>query len=327
MIMIRRRGFTLVELLVVITIIGILIALLLPAVQAAREAARRAQCTNNLKQLALGCLNHESAQGYYPSGGWNWDWAGDPDRGFDRRQPGGWTYNVLPFIEQRPLHDMGAGLSASAKPAELSKAAQTPVSSFYCPTRRRAIAYPNIQASWQPKNLGSTAIPVAARTDYAANAGVGDIYAGWWGGPSGSDPTVVDSPTYNGRKDVSGSNGVMFSTSSVMVADIRDGTSNTMLIGEKYLIADHYLDGQEGTDNNPCWAGFDWDWQRWGNNPPKQDRPGLSDWQIFGSAHPSGLNVALCDGSVRSVNFAIDATTFSNLCNRKDGQPIDSSRF
>ena len=104
----KRRAFTLVELLVVIAIIGILVALLLPAVQAAREAARRAQCTNNLKQLALGMIQHESAHRYLPTAGWWGSWVGDPDRGFDSRQPGGWIYNILPFIEEqantRPGH-------------------------------------------------------------------------------------------------------------------------------------------------------------------------------------------------------------------------------
>ena len=90
-----KRGFTLVELLVVITIIGILIALLLPAVQAAREAARQSQCRNNLKQLALGCLHHESLTKRFPTGGWGFDWTGDADRGTDWRQPAGWIYNIL----------------------------------------------------------------------------------------------------------------------------------------------------------------------------------------------------------------------------------------
>ncbi len=102
----KRHGFTLVELLVVITIIGIMIALLLPAVQMAREAARQVQCANHVKQLALGALLHESANQCLPTGGWGLYWAGDPDRGFGRRQPGGWIYNVLPYIEQGALHDL-----------------------------------------------------------------------------------------------------------------------------------------------------------------------------------------------------------------------------
>ena len=131
----KEGGFTLVELLVVITIIGILIALLLPAVQAAREAARRMQCSNNLKQIGLGCINHENAQGFFPSAGWGWAWHGDPDRGYDKRQPGGWLFNILPYIEQESLHDLGKGGSTVGR----TQTAATPLAIYICPTRRAAV--------------------------------------------------------------------------------------------------------------------------------------------------------------------------------------------
>ena len=84
----------------VIAIIGILVALLLPAIQAAREAARRTQCKNNLRQIALACLNHESTHKTFPHGGWGWHWMGDPDKGFGRKQPGGWIYQATPYLEE-----------------------------------------------------------------------------------------------------------------------------------------------------------------------------------------------------------------------------------
>ena len=102
-----RPGFTLVELLVVIAIIGILVALLLPAIQAAREAARRTECKNKLKQMGLAALTHEDTQKHLPTGGWGWRWSGDPDAGYGDRQPSGWYYNILAYTEESAIHDLG----------------------------------------------------------------------------------------------------------------------------------------------------------------------------------------------------------------------------
>ncbi len=148
-----KFGFTLVELLVVITIIGVLIALLLPAVQAAREAARQTQCKNNLKQLALGCLNHEQINGRLPSDGWGWRWVGDADRGSDWRQPGGWIYNVLPYVEQPALHDLGLGANpwnGTEKLAANCRRMQTPIAALDLPHTPPSWAVPlrPLQRHW-----------------------------------------------------------------------------------------------------------------------------------------------------------------------------------
>src|SRR3954452_6650127 len=136
----RSCGFTLVELLVVIAIIGVLVALLLPAVQAAREAARRSQCANNLKQVGLALQNHHDAFKYLPSGGWGWKWMADPDRGSGEKQPGSWAYTILPFMEAQAIHDIGKGTTGAAKKDALARLASTPLSGYYCPSRRASRA-------------------------------------------------------------------------------------------------------------------------------------------------------------------------------------------
>jgi prepilin-type N-terminal cleavage/methylation domain-containing protein/prepilin-type processing-associated H-X9-DG protein len=332
-IMVRRQslGFTLVELLVVITIIGILIALLLPAVQAAREAARRSQCLNNLKQLGLATLNHESANTHLPTGGWGYGWVGDPDQGFGRKQPGGWIYNCMPYMEQQALHDLGIGQTAAQKQTANQTMVATPMTAIQCPTRRRAMAYPfrgdMFDKTWY--NVGDVSSLKIVRSDYAVNCGSDRSSVDHGKGPGSINAGNTDTTTYN-------HNGVAFQYSMIRIADIKDGTSNTIFAGEKYLNADAYMTGTDGGDNECAYTGNDNDVARvtWcdlanptSNKAPMADRPGVGDADRFGSAHAGTCNFVLCDGSVRSISYSIDPTIFNYLGNRKDAQAIDASKF
>ena len=319
-----RRGFTLVELLVVITIIGILISLLLPAVQSAREAARRATCSNNLKQMGLASLQHEEAHGHFPTGGWGWGWAGDPDRGFSSAQPGGWHYNILPYIEQEALHEMGTG----GNRAQGALRAASTVVLFHCPTRRRAATYPYTHGS---PYVNIDRPPVVGRSDYAACGG--DVNQGGCDYGPGS-LTDGDNRTADSWANVLGGinscNGVVCVHSEVKMAHVLDGASNTYLIGERYLDPDRYDDGV-ACDNDQGWdLGYDYDTNRWTNlsATPLQDRPGVSGCQQrFGSAHASGFHIVFCDGSVHKISYSIDPETHRRLGNRKDRMAIDFSEL
>jgi prepilin-type N-terminal cleavage/methylation domain-containing protein len=131
------HGFTLVELLVVIAIIGVLIALLLPAVQAAREAARRTQCLNNLKQMGLALQNHNSALGEYPTGGSEpWHDQGAADSRFGKGY--GWMVQILPYVENETLRSISKGYGAGDRARDL-QVRKTPVAMYFCPSRRTGL--------------------------------------------------------------------------------------------------------------------------------------------------------------------------------------------
>jgi prepilin-type N-terminal cleavage/methylation domain-containing protein len=326
-----RPGFTLVELLVVIAIIGILVALLLPAVQAAREAARRSQCQNNIRQLALGMINHESQQKSLPYGGWTYYWVGDPDAGYERDQPGGWCYNIYGFIEEQTLRDLGSGLTGAPKRTAITQMMATPVKSFICPTRRAAQAYP----AGALVN-GGTAGMLGAKTDYAANGGSVQHPAqanrsmfDW--APGGSNTTVevavgvLNKGTAYKWPKTDWTNGIVCETIGVKLRQITDGTSHTLMLGEKYINPDYYETGADLSDNEVLTIGFNYDTARFPllDVPPLQDRPGLNpDWETFGSAHSAIMYVAYCDASVHPMSYDIDPVAYSRLGGRDDGQVV-----
>jgi prepilin-type N-terminal cleavage/methylation domain-containing protein/prepilin-type processing-associated H-X9-DG protein len=350
----KLRAFTLVELLVVIAIIGILVALLLPAVQAAREAARRSQCMNHVKQLSLGCINHLDAHKHFPTGGWGTNWVGDADRGYGEEQPGSWLYNILPYIEEQAVHDlpkdgqadMGpSGPSAKQKDGALRMVFLAAPVVFHCPSRRPAQVY-KVEAhhvqfakNAAPNPAGATDFYVGA-ADYAANGGDGgggdldSLGPDTWQVAQRTDDAARQSWAlvrnniglkWNGAYIT----GIMFQLSEVGPQHITDGTSKTYLIGERYLRADNYYRNQETAGGtSTVEGGDDWGWAwgacddntRSGQEAPLVDYPNVARKDIFGSAHPGGWHVAFCDGHVEGISYDIDRLIHQRNSNRRDGE-------
>lgn len=302
----RQSGFTLIELLVVIAIIGILIALLLPAVQAAREAARRTSCQNKIKQMALACHNHHDTLNHLPTGGWGWGWVGHAQQGHGENQPGGWIFNILPFIEANNIHDK------SANPTQRGDMIETELDFLYCPSRRSG------KFNTRYGHHNTEYRTYVARSDYAANAGSqyrNEIF----GGPS-SLAAGMD-PNYN-WPNTNDHTGVSFQRSTITFANLKAGTSNVLLLGEKYLEPRNYESGMSGADNEHAYCGYDNDIYRTTYHPPQRDRRGYDSMTVFGSPHPATLNIALGDGSVRAISYTIDAGMWKNLGNRRTGANI-----
>jgi prepilin-type N-terminal cleavage/methylation domain-containing protein/prepilin-type processing-associated H-X9-DG protein len=316
-----RHGFTLVELLVVITIIGILIALLLPAVQAAREAARRAQCQNNLKQLALACLGHEQANGFFPSGGWAGEWVGDSSRGFGHTQPGSWIYSILPYMDQLQLWQLSASGSdgqlkntMTGAPDDQTTTEQmlkTPLAAVCCPTRRQAVVYPITYGYKNPPGPKGGHIGYVVKSDYAANAGdCGIPFSYRYYMDDGIPSDLATGDTWWTTRSMSGwgvyfkgggykatpqkcmfeawgptpYDGIVYQCSEVTMGMISDGASNTYLCGEKYAIPDCYATDGNDADHHPFYSGDDDNQQRSGWGPPMQDLAGFVNQGISVSA-------------------------------------------
>ena len=331
----RRSGFTLVELLVVIAIIGILIALLLPAVQAAREAARRMQCSNNLKQIGLAAHSfHDARGGIVPV-----ELTG---QGY-----GSWLVTLMPYIEMSNLYD---GVFDPEKTVFVQDhdIIQEQIAFYYCPSRARSFRLSTHQLSRQGFTTSE-----AALCDYAMCAG--DLGDGpeFWQYPSGVASLTLKSRanmTYNGRF-VDPSGNVLPGDPDpwtpgwtpetrytgwkprLSFRDVTDGLTHTFFAGEKYVPADGSKQG-------------DWlygDWTFWGGGSESSiERLASVDYPIarsdsdpvvlaaanfldmpFGSAHAGVCQFLMCDGSVDALSVSTNPTVLGHLANRHDGQVVN----
>ena len=293
-----RRAFTLVELLVVITIIGILIALLLPAVQAAREAARRMTCSNNLKQIGLAIHNYEQAQKCMPVC-WSY-YLGYPNDPARRRS---WTVMLLPYMEQQPLYDKFDMAKTNLEPPNLALI-QENLAVALCPSDGKA-------RTPLARTDAASGI-VLALTSYAGN--VGDHH-------NDTDEGNGYPPRYgNGSVSASTTRGTISRYGySATFAEITDGLSNTFAVGEVV----------------PAWCVWeDWGHQSFAttaypiNHRNREFKTGAlaptdhNNCIGFRSMHPGGAHFAFCDGSVHFVSETIDVRTYRGLASRAGGEVL-----
>lgn len=319
-------GFTLVELLVVIAIIGVLVALLLPAVQAAREAARRLHCANNMKQMGLALQNHLSARRTFPSG--------ELDPPVPEIVPGAagvcWSTEILPYLELQPLYEQLEGLTYGgycgpvAGPPQHQAALCTVVDTYTCPSSGHAKTF-NFAAVPTPNSLGHSPNDFGI-LEYVGIGGSNRVP------PYNSTPTVG---TYS-------TNGTLYRNSRVRQADIKDGSSHTMIVGEYSGLAPGQRfsgDGSLQTNDTPWHLGADHIWSiytysvktvahppntAWYWNCPGCDPPLMISLSEFSqgalkSSHPGGIHVSMCDGSAHFLTDDIDLEVYKDLADRADG--------
>ena len=329
-----KLGFTLVELLVVIAIIGVLVALLLPAVQAAREAARRMQCQNHLKQIGLAVHSFHDSKGYLPTSGNNGSIRlvnGSPtDPTSDPFQQAGTLFQILPYLEQQNLYTSGNTALIQG----------TPIKTYYCPSRRPPITRPG--SSGQPLALNDYAMPLWK--DTTAGSGLGGGTSGcwnWWGDGTGDQTNY---PFYKTTFFVrGGKDNIQFNPGRL--AEVTDGTSNTVMLAEKFVDVTRYRPPQTNLDppeagaspnsgftDSGYYLGWAWGTMRCTQGGPIRDQRYPSTgatawWQMFGSAHPSGINAAFGDGSVRAISYTVPNPIFQVVCRKDDNLIVDISGF
>ena len=313
----NRSAFTLVELLVVIAIIAMLVTLLLPAVQSAREAARRTQCINGLKQMGLASLNYESAQGEFPTGGTE-PWHNEGDENSNYAKGYGWMVQILPFIEDAALREVSKNYGAGDEALDL-QVRKTPIPMYFCPSRRENVV-----------RTGGGCVLGCALNDYASAT----PHNSW-------DPTATNR-TRGGHFWQGTSHGVLrentmkyrgvitrtYGSEPCTMGKITDGASKTMMIAEKRLHINLYTQGAWHDDIG--WTdGWDPDIVRFTGYTPGRDilqgqpnDPGGELGFYFGSAHQTGIFGVFADGHVPNISYGVDPTVFNAIGHRSDGLAV-----
>ncbi len=330
------HGFTLVELLVVIAIIGILVALLLPAIQAAREAARRSQCQNNLRQLSLGVVNYESAKKEYPPGGVNESNSVSGPHG------AGWTIYILPYMEEQALYDKYDFEEPNEALGDINKngkdnkvVRETDLKTHDCPTDEETSLN---DRPWSGPGAGV----FYNRGSYRGNSGVCNRkeWAFWDSAPEQNEkfkynrgPLPGVGVAYNApfaKPRVPAMNVPWRITSPTKISEITDGTSNTVLLGEKsHLVLPSSIPGAvaEGPRRRTFWAYTYTSYQRSLTFTDSGTASIINDYsrclsiayddnickRSWGSLHSGGFNVAMCDGSGQFISESIDVVIFGAL--------------
>jgi prepilin-type N-terminal cleavage/methylation domain-containing protein/prepilin-type processing-associated H-X9-DG protein len=320
----RHRGFTLIELLVVIAIIAVLIALLLPAVQAAREAARRVQCMNNLKQVGLALHNYLSALDVFPPG-----ILSKPDRSTgDNTGPGwGWAAMILPQLEQPAIFNaINFGLPIEVAANQTARLSQ--INSFFCPSDAPFVPQFTVvdttAAAGPPPIPGNPICDVAA-SNYVGSFGKGDVSSLYPYSPT-DDPPGRD----NGE-------GLLFRNRSVRIAEITDGTSQTFAVGERsqHLSRSSWTGAITNaavplTDMQAV-TGFDPEsgdalvlGHTGEDRGPNSVRPHADQ---FWSRHPGGAQFVMGDGSVKFIKEQVGFVIFQALATRRGGEVLSADSF
>ena len=306
-------GFTLVELLVVIAIIGVLVALLLPAVQAAREAARRMSCANNLRQVGLALHNHHDTVGRFPLS--NYIRRMNPNVAINW----GWLPQLLPYMEQTSLHNIFDFELRPHDPRNL-EAVQTPLDVLTCPSIPYGNELGHSETHW------TNSVKEVAETSYAAC--VGD-----YRNTTGTGTAGADGLRWYGNGDIPPRGVIARYGWSARFRDITDGLSNTFALGESvghwsvnvdfpyqaFATTAHPIN----TANSLYLEAGNIDW--WGErrNYPKQL---LWDWAVsFRSMHPGGANFLMCDASAPFISESIDHFSYMAMATRDCGEVANGS--